>query len=150
MKALLIISFIFLQSCASEPLNTVTSNASNNVTNNKSKTSLTSRAATKPLAERINLAKAVFVGKVVNKVIDGDWARAELLVEEPLAGVTQGQKLEVTWRKTIGGRTIYDTPEGSRGIAILIDKRQNRYWLRSDKFESVELLNQVKELIEQN
>lgn len=105
------------------------------------------RAPTKPLAERVAAAELVFVGKVVHKVVEGDWVRAELVVEEPLRGVEKKQRILVIWRATIGGRPIYDTAEGTRGIAILGDKHEGRFWLRDDKFEEVEKLAEVKKLL---
>lgn len=107
------------------------------------------RAPTKPLAERVKAAEAVFVGKVVNKVTVGDWVTADLLVEDALVNAKLDQKIAVTWRATLGGRPIYDTAAGSRGIAILNDKHQGRYWLRGDKFEDVKKLAEVKKLIKE-
>lgn len=80
------------------------------------------RAPEKPLAERVHGADSVFVGKVINRVADGDWVRAELLVEEPLRDVHKGDKFEIIWRAKIGDMPIYDVAEGVRGIAILDDK----------------------------
>lgn len=106
-----------------------------------------SRAPTKPLSERVQQAETVFLGKVVNKVVDGDWAQAELLVEQPLRNAKKGMKIDVTWRITVGSFFIYDVADGTQGIAILKDKHKNRYWLRADKFEKPEKLAEVKALI---
>ena len=106
-----------------------------------------SLAKPKPLKERVANAELVFVGKVVNRVLEGDWVRAELIVEQPLRGVKKGEKIKVIWRKTIGGRKIYDTAEGTRGIALLKDKHEGRYWLRLSKFEGGDKLEKVKEWI---
>lgn len=103
----------------------------------------TSRAPTKPLAERLREAETVFLGKVVNKVVDGDWARAELLVEEPLRNAEKGAKVAVIWRIKVGTFSIYDVAAGTRGVAILKDKHEGRYWLRGDKFENPEKLASV-------
>ena len=105
------------------------------------------KAPTKPLAERVGGADSVFVGKLVNRVEDGDWVRAELLVEESLRDVQKGEKIPVIWRKMVGDVPIYDAAEGAKGIAILDDKHEGRYWLRSDKFEPLDQLDLVKELI---
>ena len=106
------------------------------------------RAPTPPLEERVKAAESVFVGKLINKVVEGDWVRAELLVQEPLKNTKKDEKVLVIWRATIGGQPIYDTPEDSRGIAILGDKHEGRYWLRSDKFEPVDKLDEVKKIID--
>jgi hypothetical protein len=105
------------------------------------------RAPTPPLSQRVNEAELVFVGKVVNKVVEGDWARAEILVEQPLKNTVKDAKVPVTWRINLGNFIIYDTPEGSRGIAILKDKHQGRYWLRGDKFERPDQLEKVREIL---
>ena len=105
------------------------------------------KAPTKPLAERVGGADSVFVGKLINRVEDGDWVRAMLLVEEPLRDVQKGEKIQVIWRKKIGDIAIYDAAEGDKGIAILDDKHEGRYWLRDDKFEPLDQLDLVKELI---
>ena len=102
----------------------------------------TIRAPTPPLEERVKAAETVFVGKLINKVVEGDWVRAELLIEEPLKNSEKGAKVLVIWRATLGGRPIYDTPEDSEGIAILGDKHEGRYWLRDDKFEPVGKLDE--------
>ena len=105
------------------------------------------RAPTKPLSERVKAAELVFVGKVINKIVEGDWVRAELIVEEALHGVKEEQKVLVIWRATIGGQPIYDTAAGTKGIAILGDKHEGRFWLRDDKFEPVDKLAEVKKLL---
>ena len=107
----------------------------------------TTKAPTKPLAERVSDAETVFLGKVINKKIEGDWATAELLVEEPLKNAEKGAKCEVVWRISLGKLMIYDTAEGTTGIAILGDKHKGRYWLRDDKFENPKTLEKVKKLI---
>lgn len=105
------------------------------------------KAPTKPLSERVGNAEFVFVGKVINKVVEGDWARAEVLVETPLKNVEKAAKIPVTWRIKLGQFSIYDTAEGSQGIAILKDKHEGRYWLRSDKFEAASKLKEVKGIL---
>jgi hypothetical protein len=105
------------------------------------------RAPTRPLKDRVSAAETVFLGKVVNKVVTGEWARAELLVEEPLRNAEKGKKTEVIWRVKLGRFQIYDVAAGTRGIAILKDKHQGRYWLRSDKFEKPNKLAEVKGFI---
>jgi hypothetical protein len=107
-----------------------------------------SRAPTKPLKERVQKAETVFLGKVVNKQVEGDWAKAELLVEEPLRDAEKGAKIAVTWRIRVGNFFIYDVAEDTQGIAILFDKHEGRFWLRADKFEDPEKLDEVKALIE--
>jgi len=105
------------------------------------------RLPTKPLKERVNAAETVFVGKLINRVEDGDWVRADLLVETPLHKAKKDTKVQVTWRKNLGSRVIYDAAEGTKAIAILGDKYKERYWLRADKFESVDQLDEVKAII---
>jgi hypothetical protein len=107
----------------------------------------TIKAPTKPLSERVENAETVFLGTVVNKVVTGDWARAEILVEEPLKNAEKDAKVEVIWRIKIGGLPIFDTAAGTQGVAILKDKHEGRFWLRSDKFEKPEKLDAVKDLI---
>ena len=123
-----------------------------------------------PLGERVSQADSIFVGTVANKVVEGDWVRADLIVEEPLKKAKKGEAVPVTWRlimvggsfqpekvegspevanvKRVGGKPIFDAPEGARGIAILSDKHEGRYWLRDDKFEDISKLAEVKKLIE--
>jgi len=105
------------------------------------------RAPTAPLAERVSEAETIFLGKLANKVTDGDWVRADLVVEEPLRDAERGHGTAVIWRAKIDGMPIYDAAEGARGIAILKDKHEGRYWLRDDKFEDPGKLNEVKALI---
>ena len=105
------------------------------------------RIAIEPLEKRVEKAEKIFIGKLVNRVEDGDWVRAELVVETALHNVKKDEKIEVIWRKTIGGHKIFDSQEGNKGIAILIDKHQGRYWLRGDKFENLNKLDQIKKLI---
>ena len=107
------------------------------------------RAPTPPLKDRVGAAETVFLGKVVNKVVTGEWASAELLVEEPLRNAEKGKKTKVIWRiKSGAGRFhIYDVAEGTRGVAILKYKHGGRYWLGGDKFENPDKLAEVKGLI---
>jgi len=105
------------------------------------------RAPTPPLKDRVSAAETVFLGKVINRAEDGDWVRAELLVEQPLRNAEKGMKIEVTWRTRVGSFFIYDVAEGTRGVAILKDKHKGRYWLRADKFEDSSKLAEVKAMI---
>jgi len=127
------------------------------------------RAPTLPLADRVRAAETVFVGVVTNRVTEGDWVRADLLVEEPLLRASKGQTVPVTWRlfivggrlvpdpeggngqvvrmKRVGGQPVFDIPEGARRIAILKDKHKGRYWLRGDKFENLGQLEEVRKII---
>ncbi len=109
--------------------------------------SLAVRAPTPPLKARVSAAETVFLGKLVNKVVTGEWASAELLVEEPLRNAKKGEKTKVIWRIKLGRFQIYDVPQGTRGIAILKDRHQGRYWLRGDKFESPDKLVEIKGFI---
>jgi len=97
-----------------------------------------------PLAERLSDAETVFVGVVTNKVLDGDWARADLLVETPLFNAEQGAKVAVIWRTAVGGQPLYDAASGSKAIAVLKDKHEGRYWLRTDRFENIAKLDEAK------
>jgi len=102
------------------------------------------RAPTPPLDERVEKAEQVFVGTLVNRVEDGDWVQAELRVDIHLRGDKKGALVPVIWRKRLGDLQIYDAPENARGIAILSDKHEGRYWLRADKFEPVQNLQAVR------
>ena len=84
-------------------------------------------ALTKPLEERVQQSEIVFVGKLINKVMHGDWVYAELLVEMPLKNAKNGTKIKVTWRAEVRSRAIYDVVEGTQAIAILKSKREGRY-----------------------
>ena len=97
-----------------------------------------------PFADRLSEAETVFIGVVTNKVLDGDWARADLLIETPLFNAEQGAKVPVIWRTAVSGRPLYDAASGSRAIAILKDKHEGRYWLRTDKFENIAKLDEAK------
>ncbi len=105
------------------------------------------------LEKRVSAAKTVFVGKVVNKVIHGDWVHAELIVETSLKNAKCKERIKVIWRAKSGGRLMigvppgFDVAEGTRAIAILKDKHEGRYWLRGDKFENLKNLDKVKALI---
>jgi len=101
-------------------------------------------APEKPFAERLSDAETIFVGVVTNKVLDGDWARADLLVETPLFNAEQGAKVAVIWRTAVGGQPLYDAASGSKAIAVLKDKHEGRYWLRTDKFENIAKLDEAK------
>jgi len=106
------------------------------------------KSPTKPLKERVAEAETIFIGKVVNKEVEGDWATAELLVEQPLKNAKLEAKVPVTWRIRLGQLFIYDVAEGTRGIALLGDKHQDRYWLRADKFEDLKKLDEVTSWLE--
>jgi hypothetical protein len=110
-------------------------------------TSLALRVRTAPLKARVDAAETIFLGKLANKVVTGEWANAELVVQEPLRNAKKGEKIAVTWRIKLGNFRIYDAPEGTRGIAILKDKHKGRYWLRGDKFEKPDKLAEVKGLL---
>ncbi|MFK7788361.1 MAG: hypothetical protein AB8C95_02565 [Phycisphaeraceae bacterium] len=105
------------------------------------------RVPTAPLEERVKAAEVVFVGKLIDKKVQGDWATAKLLVKESLHNVKVDQTIEVTWRIQIDNRPIYDVAEGTERIAILKDKHKGRYWLRTDKFEGLEKLDKVKQIL---
>lgn len=109
----------------------------------------TSIAPTPPLAERLREAEKVFVGTLVERVEDGEWVRAALHVDEPLRGVEEKERVEVIWRTRVRDLQVYDAGEGSRGIAILKDKHEGRYWLRADKFEPLAKLDEVRKLLEE-
>lgn len=106
-----------------------------------------SLAPPRPLSERVGEAEKVFAGTLVEREERGDWVQAELRVDTPLRGVAEGQKVKVTWRKRLGDFQVYDAKEGQRGVALLKDKHEGRYWLRADKFESLEQLDEVRKLL---
>lgn len=105
------------------------------------------RAPTPPLAERVKSAKVVAVGELVNKVVEGDWVRAEILVVEPVVNAKKGEKIPVIWRATLDGQPIYDADEGSTGVVLLDDKHEGRYWLRDDKFENEDKLEEIRKVL---
>ena len=105
------------------------------------------RVPTPPLEQRVKGAELVFVGKLIDKNVEGDWARAKLQVEVPLKGVEQEQAVEVIWRVRVGERPVYDVPEGKQGVALLGDKHEGRYWLRGDKFEDLSKLDKIKKIL---
>ena len=100
------------------------------------------------LSERVRGVKTVFVGKVINKVIAGDWARAELEVLTPLKNTKKGAKVSVIWRVKISGRGLFDIAEGAKYMALLKGKHEGRYWLHGEKFKNEKQLNQVKSFID--
>lgn len=103
--------------------------------------------APKPsLEKRVGLAKLVFVGKVVNRKEKGEWIHAELLVEESIVNIKSGARVPVIWRKSVGGYQVFDAAEGLKAIAILNSYHEGRYWLRSDTFENLSLIEEVREL----
>lgn len=87
------------------------------------------------LEQKVSDADLIFIGKVINKKVNGDWAQAELLVEEPIAGVKKGEKIKVTWRIQVQGRPIYDTKEGLHGLVMLrnTNKYKERFWFKGVK-----------------
>jgi hypothetical protein len=114
-------------------------------------TSALSLAPPKPLPERIKKAEKIFVGTLVNRVDQGDnWVHAELRVDEALRGANDKETVKVIWRPKAGQWTIFDAKEGARGIALLGDKHNDRYWLRRDNFEPVSKLAEVKKAMNGN
>ncbi len=105
------------------------------------------KAKMKPLEQRVREAEVIFAGKLVNKVIDGEWVRAELEVADPLKNSKKGEEIKVTWRLKLGERKLYDIKPNSQGIALLKEKHEGRYWLRADKFENLEKSALVKGII---
>ena len=107
-------------------------------------------AAPESIEVRVAKAETVFVGKLVNRMeVDGDWIHAELLVTEALHKAEKGDKIPVTWRLVrFNDALIFDCPEGKQGVAILNDRHKGRYWLRDDKFLSVDLLDEVKKAVD--
>ena len=102
-----------------------------------------SLAPPRPLAERVREAEMVFAGTVVDRVEDGDWVRATLRVDKALQGVARKQKIKVIWRKRIGGSLFFDVEDGAKGVALLKDKHEGRYWLRGDRFEPIGKLDEI-------
>jgi len=93
------------------------------------------RLKERTLEERVADADLIFVGKVIDKQVSGEWAKAKLVVEEPIAGVKKGDKIPVTWRVSIKGHYIYDTEEGLHGLVMLknSNQHQSRYWFKGVK-----------------
>ena len=107
-------------------------------------------AAPPSVEERVATAEMVFVGKLINRIeVEGDWVHAELQVTEPLLKAKVGEKVPVTWRLVrFNDAVIFDCQEGKQGVAILGDMHQGRYWLRDDKFLSMDLLDDIKKAVE--
>ncbi|MFK7851046.1 MAG: hypothetical protein AB8D78_08725 [Akkermansiaceae bacterium] len=105
------------------------------------------RAPEVPLEKRVEKAERIFVGKVINKEVDGDWVKADLLVEKPLRNAEKDSKIPITYRKNIGNQPIYDITVGSKGVAILTDKHKDRYWLGHARFEKMEKLEEIEKLV---
>lgn len=102
---------------------------------------------TPPLSERVAGAQVVFVGTLIERVEKGEWVRAVLRVDKPLRGLGEDKRVNVIWRTRVADQWIYDAAEGQRGIAILDDKHEERYWLRADKFEPLAKLEEVEKMI---
>ena len=107
-------------------------------------------AAPPSVEQRVAKAETVFAGKLINRVeVEGDWIHAELQVTEPLYRAKPGEKVPVVWRLVkFNDAVIFDCPEGKQGVAILSDMHEGRYWLRDDKFLSIDLLADVKKAVE--
>ncbi len=99
---------------------------------------------------RVAKAETVFVGKLINRMeVEGDWIHAELEVTQALHQSKVGDKIPVIWRLVkFNGAVIFDCPEGKQGVAVLDAKHKGRYWLRDDKFLSLDLLDQVKKAVD--
>ena len=106
-----------------------------------------SRMPVPPLSDRVEQAELVFLGTLIERAEDGEWVRAVLRVDESLRVPEGMRRVEVIWRVRVGDREVYDAAEGQRGVAILDDKHEGRYWLRTDKFEPAERLGEVRELV---
>lgn len=106
------------------------------------------RAPEVPLEKRVEAAEKVFVGKVINKKVDGEWVRAELLVESPLRNAEKEARIPVIWRRELGDLKIYDVTVGSKGVALLLDKHEGRYWLGYSRFEKLDKMEEIEKLIE--
>jgi len=110
------------------------------------------RARPEPLEVRVEKSVKIFVGELVEREEADGWVHAVLRVEEPIFGVEKGEKVKVVWRVfNAGGLALADAPsfdleKGARGVALLFDQHQGRYWLREDKFEPLERLERVKQL----
>ena len=105
------------------------------------------RLPTPPLADRVATAEIVFVGTLINRVEDGDWVRADLRVDTPIHNAKAGQNIPVVWRRTVNQQVIYNADADQRGIAILKDKHEDRYWLRADKYEPITKLPEIQQLV---
>lgn len=105
------------------------------------------KAQPKTLKERLEEADKVFLGKLTKRVVKGQWVMAELVVEKALKNVKKGDKVKVIWREKIGGKILFNAVDGAEGVAILSDKHEGRYWLRSDKFEDIKTLRKVENFV---
>ncbi len=105
------------------------------------------RAAPVPLKQRVEKAKLVFIGKLVEREEKGDWVHAELVVSEPVFGAKKDERVKVVWRKKIGERLLYDLEQGQEGIAILNHKKEDRYYLGEERFEGMDQLEKLREVL---
>lgn len=104
------------------------------------------RMAPPTLKQRLQAAKMAFIGQMVKREESGDWIQAELQVLEPIFGVEKGQRIGVTWPKKISDRFIIQGQQ-PKGIAILNNQYKDRYFLDEEKFESLEKLDAVREIL---
>lgn len=105
------------------------------------------RFRAKSLESRIIDAEVIFAGTLINRVENGDWVQADLRVDPPLHHSAHGQTFKVTWRRFLSGNELYNAVENQKGVALLDSKRNDRYWLRADKFEDVKSIEQAKSLV---
>ena len=107
-------------------------------------------AAPPSVEERVAMAETVFVGKLINRMeVEDGWVHAELQVIEALHGARVGEKVPVVWRLVrFNDALLFDCPEGKQAVAILGDMHKGRYWLRDDKFLSMDLIDDAKKAID--
>ena len=89
------------------------------------------------LETRVEKAEVAFVGTLQDIVDQGDdWTFATLKVDKAVKGVRSRALVKVVWRPKL---SRYKPQDKQEGFAVLQRKYKDRYWLRSDTFESSEL-----------
>lgn len=106
-----------------------------------------SRMPVPPLRERVAAAEEVAIVTLTQREERGEWARGTLRIDHPIHGSPAGTELPVIWRTTLDDTPIYDAAVGARGIAVLKDRHQGRYWLGQDKLLAFDKLAQVMQVV---
>ena len=118
-------------------------------------------------------AETVFVGRVINRTVDGDWVRAELVVEDALWNAQPRERVPVVWRSKLSrverfsntvdtdagmslgdqAAALYDAQEGDRALAILSYKETavypslGLYKLSKSRYVFLDKLKKAKDVL---
>lgn len=101
------------------------------------------RAPVGQIKERATSAEKVFIGTLVTRVEAGGRVDAQLRVDEPIKGVAKGELVKVHWLRIAG----YNAVEGQRGLALLLPKQEESYWLRADTFDDVKFADEARKAV---